>query len=118
MARLFDKIEFAGADDCWRYTADWRSRFGYGRVREGGQDGRCLQAHVVMYEALVGPVPEGMWLRHTCDTPTCCNPRHLVPGTAADNRQDQYDHGAYSAQRWRPAPTMSQSGPALHPEVA
>src|ERR1039458_1003464 len=26
--------------------------------------------------------------RHTCDTPLCCNPAHLIEGTQADNIHD------------------------------
>ncbi len=33
-------------------------------------------------------MPAGKWLRHSCDRPLCCNPRHLKPGTAADNYAD------------------------------
>src|SRR5215467_5176380 len=89
--RLFDKVEVGDEDDCWEFTGAWRSRFGYGRIREGGTDSPCLQAHVAMYEMLVGPVPEGLLLRHECDNPPCCNPGHLHPGTAADNRRDQFE---------------------------
>ena len=43
-----------------------------------------------------GPVPAGMWLLHECDNPLCCNPRHQRPGTAAENRRDQFEHGAFA----------------------
>jgi hypothetical protein len=97
--RLYDKVQFGAEDECWPFTGAWRSRFGYGRIREGGTDGRCLQAHVVMYELRTGTVPEGMWLLHDCDNPPCCNPAHLRPGTATDNRRHQYEHGAFADGR-------------------
>ncbi len=34
------------------------------------------------------PVPDGLFVRHTCDNPPCCNPAHLLIGTAADNTHD------------------------------
>jgi hypothetical protein len=96
--RLYRRIEVGAEHECWPFVGSWRSRFGYGRIWSGGRDGRGLQAHVAMYELLVGPVPIGMWLRHRCDNPVCCNPRHLVPGTALDNRRDQFEHGAFATE--------------------
>jgi hypothetical protein len=100
--RLFEKVELRDRDECWEFRAAWRSRYGYGRLRAPGWNGRPLQAHVAMYELMVGPVPAGHWLRHDCDNPLCCNPAHLRPGTAADNRRDQFEHGVYSALRRAP----------------
>src|ERR1051326_8964355 len=92
-ARLWDKIDQGDPDGCWDFTGSWRSRFGYGRIRD--EDGNCAQAHIAMYELMRGPVPEGDWLWHDCDNPLCCNPAHLRPGTPAENRRDQFEHGAY-----------------------
>ena len=35
-------------------------------------------------------------MRHTCDTPNCINPEHLVIGTDADNMQDKVDRDRQS----------------------
>lgn len=94
--RLYRLVEVGEQDECWPFLGAWRSRFGYGRIWSGGRHGRGLQAHVAMHELLVGPVPRGMWLLHGCDNPLCCNPRHLRPGTALDNRRDQFEHGAFA----------------------
>lgn len=34
-------------------------------------------------------------VRHTCDTPSCCNPNHLRVGTHLDNINDKLSRGRY-----------------------
>lgn len=34
-------------------------------------------------------------VRHTCDNPPCCNPKHLLPGTQKDNGADAIERGRY-----------------------
>ena len=41
--------------------------------------GRLKSAHIVAYEAYVGPVEPGMQLHHKCEVPQCVNPDHLMP---------------------------------------
>lgn len=57
---------------------------GYGVVRI---DGKSTVAHVVAWEAVNGPVPDGMVLDHLCRVRHCINPDHLEPVTDAINIQ-------------------------------
>lgn len=66
---------------CWLWTAH-RSSHGYGRV---GVDGKGRQAHRVVYELLVGPIPDGMQLDHLCRVRHCVNPAHVEPVTPREN---------------------------------
>lgn len=45
-------------------------------------------AHRVAYQALVGPIPAGMTVDHTCHNRICCNPAHLRLLTNAENARD------------------------------
>ena len=49
-----------------------------------------VSVHVAAFEEVNGPVPEGMWVLHKCDTPPCFNPRHLFLGTCKDNEEDKH----------------------------
>lgn len=74
--RLHSKF-LLGGPGCWEWTAA-RTREGYGRF---GLHGRRRQAHRVVYQWLVGPVPDGMVLDHLCRNRACVRPDHLEPVT-------------------------------------
>lgn len=70
---------------CWEWKG-YRFPRGYGRVPVGNT---TVGAHVVAYETWVGPIPDGLLVRHTCDNPPCINPKHLLVGTHQDNMDDK-----------------------------
>jgi len=76
-------VNKAGPDDCWLWGGHGER---YGQYRRRG-------AHVWAYELTHGPVPPGLYVCHTCDTPLCCNPAHLWPGTNGQNIADMYAKG-------------------------
>src|SRR5690606_644759 len=88
--RFWAKVA-AGPNGCIVWTA---SRCG-GR-RPGGSYGsftaagrRTVGAHIWAYRTMVGPVPEGMELDHTCRNSLCVNHLHLEPVTQAENKRRQ-----------------------------
>lgn len=73
---------------CWEHDAPLsRPRVGYPRIslREGGRHIKRL-AHVLMYQEIYGPVPEGHEVHHWCFNHLCCNPNHLEALPIRDNR--------------------------------
>ncbi len=80
-------------DDCWEWTGG--KTLGYGRMRLQDQNYR---AHRVMYELLVGPIPEGMCLDHLCKNRGCVRPDHLEPVTLAENTLRGEGRGAKNAR--------------------
>lgn len=71
-----------------------KTKDGYGETRVGG---RRRAVHIVAFEALVGPVPEGLDVGHVChdqdetcpggrcEHRACVHPDHLAPQTRSEN---------------------------------
>lgn len=84
--RFWNKVEKRGDDECWLWMASTAGK-GYGQMRIP-KTRRNVYSHRVAYELAHGPLPEGQFACHTCDTPRCCNPKHLFAGTAKANQSD------------------------------
>lgn len=87
--RFWVKVDRRSDEECWPWLAGLRDRGhdAYGAIGVRGEDGkwRMRSAHVVAYELLVGPVPEGLEIDHRCHNIQCVNPRHLEAVTHAVN---------------------------------
>jgi hypothetical protein len=66
---------------CWIWARSV-SGGGYANIRINGKQS---VAHRVAYEALRGPIPEGMTLDHLCRVRCCVNPDHMDPVTMQEN---------------------------------
>lgn len=76
--------------ECWQWLGD-KNANGYGRISLGAKGAGSVLAHRIVWEAHnKASIPAGMVVMHTCDTPSCVNPRHLKLGTQADNMRDMY----------------------------
>jgi hypothetical protein len=76
---------------CWEWSR-CRTKAGYGQINV---DGRRIYTHRLAYRLRHGEIGSGFMVRHECDNPGCCNPAHLVHGTAADNSADMMRRGRH-----------------------
>ena len=96
--RLYDRTVLSDEKSCWLWLGCTRG-IGYGAMRDGNS---VRDTHRISYEVHVGPIPDGMFVLHTCDIPNCINPYHLFIGTNADNMADKKRKGR--AQRGEQVP--------------
>lgn len=85
--RFWEKVD--KTDSCWLWTAA-TNRKGYGIFSVARMT--CALAHRVSWKLEHGSDPVGVLL-HTCDTPNCVRPSHLVDGTIEQNNKDMAAKG-------------------------
>lgn len=83
-ARILERVAMIPEAGCWIWLGSTNQK-GYGFIREGGKN---VLTHRASYAAMVGPIPDGLWVLHRCDVPSCVNPAHLFVGTRQDNMID------------------------------
>lgn len=74
---------------CWLWAGSCCEK-GYGRVNISGKNKR---AHRVSWSQENGPIPDGAFVCHRCDTPSCVNPDHLWIGSPLENMEDMISKG-------------------------
>lgn len=89
MDRLWEKVDVRGEDECWEWQG-YRLPAGYGQIDKQ------------YVHRLVAGAEKGETVRHSCDNPPCCNPRHLIRGSQQENMDDMVTKGRSNRGQWHP----------------
>ena len=94
---LWSKVEKKGEDECWPWQGYNNGKYGRVEIND-----KSYYAHRVIFN-LANPgkidlnapkdTDEYGFIMHSCDNPICCNPKHLLIGTHADNMADKVAKG-------------------------
>lgn len=86
--RFLKLVDIKGPNECWLFK-DTKSRYPYfwnGKKRQN--------ANRFIYEYVNNiTLTSDQFVCHTCDTPRCCNPKHLWLGDAKSNADDRDQKG-------------------------
>lgn len=111
VSERFDKFVLPDPNSgCWLWAGSTNNP-GYGHFRYGG---KLRLAHRVSYEALIGPIPDGLVLDHLCRVPCCVNPLHLEPVTQKVNCERGM--ASYAASKRHSSKTHCKNGHPLSVE--
>lgn len=122
-ARFWQKVDTSG--ECWLWTAG-RTKAGYGKFCVHKHTAGTVLAHRFAYAQLVAPIPDGRFVCHHCDNPSCVRPDHLFLGDAEANMQDMSAkaRGAFNgsrnpgaARRWVPDRACLTCGKLFRPKA-
>lgn len=105
--RFWSKVEKTSS--CWVWTA-YKDKDGYGNLTINRLPNK---SHRFSYELTYGAIPKGMCVCHTCDNPSCVNPKHLWLGTFKENNRDRENKNRGADRRGEKCPTAKLGKQAI-----
>ncbi len=94
--RFWESVDVREWDECWLWCGGTLRDGKYGQMKTRG---KMVYVHRVSFALNIAPIPPTLVVRHTCDTPLCVNPLHLILGTHQDNVDDRTDRDRHRALR-------------------
>jgi hypothetical protein len=97
--RFMEFVTLTSFDECWEWEGRCNDR-GYGRFHWRRK--HTHEAHVASYLLFVGKIPKShsrkkqLCVCHSCDNPSCVNPKHLWLGTYRQNTHDMMDKNRHN----------------------
>lgn len=88
---FWSKVAITSDDKCWLWLASKNNK-GYGQKMLNGQ---ITLAHRIAWTLPNYIIPDGLFVLHSCDNPSCVNPKHLFIGTNQENMDDMVKKGRY-----------------------
>jgi hypothetical protein len=83
------RIDAGGGPDACHVWMSTKTAGGYGAITLAGHN---VLAHRMMHALTTGKTDDAV-VMHTCDNPSCVNPKHLRGGTHQDNSDDKMSKG-------------------------
>ena len=91
--RFWRFVDRKSESECWEWQGQVLAN-GYGRISLGAKSLGAEGAHRVSWKLFnKTDIPDGMFVMHKCDNPSCVNPHHLSIGTPKENTQDMIAKG-------------------------
>lgn len=100
---LGERLRYARRSSFWKQTRCRRSGCieWTGHLSNGYGLFKSVKAHRVSWYFEHGDIPAGAFICHTCDNPSCVNPKHLYLGTPRTNAIDSYTRNRHKGKHRR-----------------
>ena len=102
---LIKKNILIDENGCWI----WRKGKDLGGYGICGYKKKSVRVHRLVYKLFIGEFDQKFFVCHTCDNPSCCNPKHLWLGSALENSHDALKKGRLADNPLPPSPTIKMT---------